>query len=55
MTASTDMPNGGKLADDVTATGFTGDLTMTTTGMASGDGVNLLVTFEVSTTAVKTS
>ena len=51
----TDMPNGGKLADDVTATGFTGDLTMTTTGMASGDGVNLLITFERSSTAVKTS
>ena len=51
----TDMPNGGKLADDVTATGFTGDLTMTTSGLASGDGFNLLVTFEKSTTAVKTS
>ena len=51
----TDMPNGGKLADDTTATGFDGDLTMTTSGMASGDGFNLLITFERSTTAVKTS
>ena len=51
----TDMPSGGKLADDTGATGFTGDLLLTTSGMASGDGFNLLVTFEVSTTAVKTS
>ena len=51
----TDMPNGGKLADDTTATGFTGDLIMVTSGLANGDGFNLLVTFERSTTAVKTS
>lgn len=46
----TDMPDAGKLPNDRSAAGFTGDLFLTTTGMASGDGFNLIVVFERSTT-----
>lgn len=42
----TNMPNGGKPANSKTAGGFTGDLIGTSTGLASGDGFNLLLTFE---------
>lgn len=41
----TDAPGGGKRADSKTAAGFTGDLILTSSGLASGDEFNLFMTF----------
>ena len=41
----TDMPNGGWVPDHG-ATGFTGDILLTSSGIASGDGYDLVITFQ---------
>lgn len=41
----TDAPGGGWHPDD-SAAGFLGDLLLTSSGLASGDGFDLVVTFE---------
>ena len=41
----TDFPGGAWHPDD-SATGFTGDLLLTSSGLASGDGFDLVVTFD---------
>ena len=43
----TDGPNVGVIPSDTTATGFTGDLLLTTTNAASGDELQLIITFEI--------
>jgi len=45
----TDCPNAGFVPSNPSATGFTGDILLTTTGAADGDEVNLLLVFEKST------
>lgn len=42
----TDMPNGGKQADNKAAAGFTGDLLLTSSGLANLDEGNFLIVFE---------
>ena len=43
----TDLPSGGKVGDS-SAAGWVGDLLVTTTSMANGDELNLLIVFEKS-------
>jgi len=43
-----DSPGGGIKPSDTTATGFTGDILLTTTNAADGDELNLFIIFEKS-------
>ena len=45
----TDGPNGGFIASDASAAGFTGDVLLTTLNAADGDEINLYMTFHKKT------